>query len=116
MNDDGRLVGALVQGNEVILHHAPETQGISLDCRDPRVGRRALQTHDERLRRGHGRGDRSLRLILLLATLRERAQQLPPASRRVQHLRERRVARGALRNHLVEKSRSAIGPPVAAHA
>src|SRR3982074_337783 len=24
MNDDGRLVGALVQGNEVILHHAPE--------------------------------------------------------------------------------------------
>jgi hypothetical protein len=35
MNDDGRLVGALVQGNEVILHHAPETPGISLDCRDP---------------------------------------------------------------------------------
>ena len=23
MNDDGRLVGALVQGNEVVLHHAP---------------------------------------------------------------------------------------------
>jgi hypothetical protein len=79
MNDDGRLVGALVQGNEVILHHAPTTPGISLDCRDPRVGRRALQARDERLRRGDGCGDRSLRLILLLATLREPAQQLPPA-------------------------------------
>lgn len=47
MNDDGRLASALVQGNEVKLHHAPETPGISLDCRDPRVGRRALQTRDE---------------------------------------------------------------------
>jgi hypothetical protein len=30
----------------------------------------------------NGDGDRSLRLTLLLATLRERAQQLPPPSRR----------------------------------
>jgi hypothetical protein len=63
MNDDGLLVGALVQWNEVILHDVHETP------------------------RPHGRGDPSLRLNPLLATLRERAQQLPPASRRVQHLR-----------------------------
>jgi hypothetical protein len=39
MNDDSRLVGALVQGNEVILHHVPETPGIPLDRRGLRVDR-----------------------------------------------------------------------------
>jgi len=107
MNDDGRLVGALVQRNEVILHHAPESPRISLDCRDPRAGRRAFQTRDERLRRGHDRGDRSLRLILLLATLRACAATPAGVTPRPAFQGTPGCA-GALRNHLVEKSRSAI--------
>ncbi len=46
MNDDGRLVGALVRRNEVILHRVPEGLGVQLNRRDFRVGSRALQTRD----------------------------------------------------------------------
>jgi hypothetical protein len=79
VDDDRRRAGALVGWNQVVLDDIAERVGVTLDGRDLRVRRRALEPGHERLGGRHRRRDRSLGTLLLLAALGEGVQQLAPA-------------------------------------